>query len=302
MASDFSVFDFRAHPVRVVMQEGAPWFVAVDVCRILDLSNSRKAVAGLDEDEVGVTNSYTPPSSLYTLNTPTEKKGVANSYSSPLNIISESGLYALIFRSRKETAKTFRKWVTSEVLPSLRQHGRYEVKPAPLTLAGGMTTLPAYFDAAPAAGALAIKDRVRLGSLCKRYAAALGLKPLTSEDEAYGVLRCYPMRLCEQVLAEILKTKVPAHREELEALICQIAEDCESDTHITIADILKAAKSSGIKLDEGTGDESKRIGRRLQYLSEKILSTASGRPFQIHRHRTNRGVRYTLNFTTKQLL
>lgn len=96
------------HLVRVVMDEaGEPWFVAKDVCDVLELTNSRKALADLEEDEKGVTTGYTP--------------GGNQSFAT----VNESGLYSLIFRSRKPEAKRFRKWVTSEVLPAIRKTGGY---------------------------------------------------------------------------------------------------------------------------------------------------------------------------------
>lgn len=91
----------------MVDQSGEPWFVAQDVCDILEHTNSRMAIQSLDDDEKGVSKVYTS----------TGEKEV--------NIINESGLYNLIFRSNKPQAKTFRKWVTSEVLPAIRKHGHY---------------------------------------------------------------------------------------------------------------------------------------------------------------------------------
>ena len=100
-------FDFEGADVRVVLIEENPWFVAVDICTVLGLNNTSKAMLSLDDDE-------------FTLTT------IQGSHR-PTNIISESGLYSLIFRSRKPEAKKFRKWVTSVVLPSLRRYGRYDI-------------------------------------------------------------------------------------------------------------------------------------------------------------------------------
>lgn len=100
-------FDFETNAVRVVIIEQAPWFVAADVCRVLEHSNSRMALKRLDDDEKGVTK-------VYTLGGEQE-----------MNIISESGLYALIVTSNIPTAKRFRKWVTAEVLPAIRRDGAY---------------------------------------------------------------------------------------------------------------------------------------------------------------------------------
>jgi prophage antirepressor-like protein len=97
--------------IRVVVRDDAPWWVAVDVCRALEIENPRDAISSLDDDEkITVGNPDGNP-----------RFGIPHQ----LNIISESGLYSLIFRSKKSEAKTFRRWVTHEVLPSIRQTGNY---------------------------------------------------------------------------------------------------------------------------------------------------------------------------------
>lgn len=111
-------FNFENQTVRVVEKQGEPWFVANDVCDVLGLTNPRQALTALDDDEkADVSLSYT------------SSNGVQQSRT--VNIINESGLYVLILRSRKATEKgtvqhKFRKWVTSEVLPSIRKTGQYE--------------------------------------------------------------------------------------------------------------------------------------------------------------------------------
>lgn len=103
-------FTFNAsnQQVRVVTIDDEPYFVAKDVCDILELTNSRMTVQSLDEDE---RRKYCLPRQGDTW------------------CVNESGLYHLIFQSRKPEAKAFRKWVTAEVLPALRKTGHYEVKP-----------------------------------------------------------------------------------------------------------------------------------------------------------------------------
>ena len=90
--------------VRAVVKDGEPWFVAKDVCDALEIGNVSQAVSYLDEDEKSniITNDI-----------------AQNGGRAPL-IINESGLYSLILRSRKPEAKKFKKWVTAEVLPSIR--------------------------------------------------------------------------------------------------------------------------------------------------------------------------------------
>lgn len=96
--------------VRVIMREEEPWFVAADVCRVLEIQNATQAVAVLDDDE----------RAMYSIG----RQGEAN-------LISESGLYSLIFRSKKKEAKAFRRWVTHEVLPTLRRNGAYALGASP---------------------------------------------------------------------------------------------------------------------------------------------------------------------------
>ena len=101
--------------IRMQMVDGEPWFAAKDVCELLGLDNSRQAVSRLDDDEKGVINSDTLGGKQ------------------ELTFVNESGMYALIFQSRKPQARAFRKWVTGEVLPSLRKYGYYVAPGAQLT-------------------------------------------------------------------------------------------------------------------------------------------------------------------------
>ena len=94
--------------LRTIVKEGEPWFVAIDVCKALEIANSRMAVDRLDDDE---------------------KNTVSLTDGTPGNpnktIVSESGLYSLALGSRKPQAKPFKRWVTHEVIPSIRKHGAY---------------------------------------------------------------------------------------------------------------------------------------------------------------------------------
>lgn len=100
-------FAFDTTTVRVVLIQGEPWFVAADVCSALDLPETHKAVARLDDDEKGRNSIPTP--------------GGAQD----MTVINEPGLYNLVLGSRKPEAKRFKRWVTHEVLPALRKHGAY---------------------------------------------------------------------------------------------------------------------------------------------------------------------------------
>ena len=90
--------------LRIIDQEGEPWFVATDVCKILDLSNPTVAVERLDEDE----------RSKFNLG----RQGFGTA-------VNESGLYSLVLGSRKPEAKQFKRWITHEVIPTIRKHGMY---------------------------------------------------------------------------------------------------------------------------------------------------------------------------------
>lgn len=110
--SNIVPFDFNGNQVRVFQDEnGDPWFVAKDVCDVLEIANSRDAVADLDDDEK---------------NTVVLNDG--NRGNPNITTISESGFYSIALRSRKEVSKPFRRWVTREVLPSIRKTGKYEAE------------------------------------------------------------------------------------------------------------------------------------------------------------------------------
>lgn len=105
--SNIQIFNYQSNEVRTVEMGGEPWFVLKDVCNILGVVNDRNVAARLDEDEKGVCQ-------MDTLG------GTQN-----VTVVSESGLYHVILRSDKPEAAPFRKWVTSEVLPSIRKNGGY---------------------------------------------------------------------------------------------------------------------------------------------------------------------------------
>ena len=110
MNNEIQQFDFRGASLRTLTDKaGEPWFVAKDVCDILELGNTTNALRALDEDEkTNFTNCNV----------------AQNGGRAPL-IISEPGLYKLIMRSRKPEAKEFQRWVTHDVLPQIRRTGGY---------------------------------------------------------------------------------------------------------------------------------------------------------------------------------
>lgn len=106
--SNIIPFEYNSRQVRTIVKDGELWFVAKDVCDILEISNGRDAVSRLDEDEK-------------------DAVGIADAIGreQQTTIISESGVYALVFTSRKEEAENFKRWIRKEVIPSIRKHGAY---------------------------------------------------------------------------------------------------------------------------------------------------------------------------------
>lgn len=102
---------------------GDTWWAATDVCDVLEIRNSRQALSKLDDDEKQILDRKEIEN--YVTNNDTVFKQVPS-----LTFINESGLYSLILRSRKKEAKIFKKWITSEVLPSIRGTGRYDIAEA----------------------------------------------------------------------------------------------------------------------------------------------------------------------------
>ena len=96
--------------VRSVLKDGAPWFVAVDVCKALGLNQVTRAMSRLDSDEGGLLEVPHPQNADKTIE---------------INAVSEAGLYHLILCSKKPEARAFKRWITHEVIPSIRKHGAY---------------------------------------------------------------------------------------------------------------------------------------------------------------------------------
>ncbi|MDM8399514.1 phage antirepressor protein [Acinetobacter baumannii] len=104
--NNVSVFNFNQNEVRTIVKEdGEIWFVLSDVCNVLEIGNPSDAARRLDNDEVTL--------------------DIIEGNHRPTNLVNESGLYSLVLTSRKPEAKQFKKWVTSDVLPSIRKNGGY---------------------------------------------------------------------------------------------------------------------------------------------------------------------------------
>lgn len=102
--NSLKVFNFQSNNIRVINQNNEPWFVAKDVCDVLEIKNTSDALKRLDNDERARFN--------------LGRQGETNT-------INEYGLYSLVLASRKPEAKSFKRWVTHEVIPSIRKYGTY---------------------------------------------------------------------------------------------------------------------------------------------------------------------------------
>jgi len=114
-------FAYQGRQIRVTTDEhGVTWFVAADVCAVLDISNPSDALSRLDDDE----------------KTLISNEGQGRREAPTMNAVNEPGLYSLILGSRKPEAKAFKRWITHEVLPAIRRTGSYGVPAAPTLTPG----------------------------------------------------------------------------------------------------------------------------------------------------------------------
>lgn len=114
MLQELTRLTYKGNVVRTVEQDGAIWWVLVDVCKVLGIVRGARTVERLDEDEVR---------QAYLTDTTGRKQ--------QMYIINESGLYSVLLRSDKPEAKPFKRWVTHEVLPSIRRTGQYKAPSVP---------------------------------------------------------------------------------------------------------------------------------------------------------------------------
>ena len=115
MTSEIKLFNYGDNAVRTIEKDGEVWFVAKDVCDILELKDVTSALRSLDDDE---------KMTLQNERSHSGQRGGAQSF----NVISEAGLYKLAFRSNKPMAKDFTRWVTHEVIPAIFRTGSYSVQ------------------------------------------------------------------------------------------------------------------------------------------------------------------------------
>ena len=114
MSTELVPFHYSDTPVRVVVIDNEPWFVLADLCKVLTIGNGRDVAARLADDMKGVEPIDTPGGRQQ------------------MTVVSEAGMYEVVIRSDKPEAVTFRRWITTDVLPSIRRTGSYQTTPAAL--------------------------------------------------------------------------------------------------------------------------------------------------------------------------
>jgi anti-repressor protein len=176
--NDVTTFRFNGATVRTLVIAGEPWWMLRDVCDVLGLSNSRMVAERLDADEKGV-------SQMDTLGGPQDT-----------TIVNESGLYAVILRSDKHDARAFRKWITSEVVPTIRKTGHYgtEAPTGPRLLALAVLEAQRMIEEKDAA----ISALAPRAAVADRIEGAVGLKTLAEVGKINGI---GPRRIIDLLLA-----------------------------------------------------------------------------------------------------
>ena len=221
--------------LRVISQDGEPWFVAKDVCEALgvDTSHVRR---GLDDDEVATLPNW-------------QGKGAA-----PL-IVSEAGLYALILKSRKPEAKSFKRWVTHEVLPSIRETGGY-------VFSDGTEDE----DVLVARGLLAAQRMIERRD---KVIAELRPKALLAEAVVEPSPICYTVSECARYLANIDRT---IKRQDVFDELRSRGLMCKGSTAPTRKGIDTGRMVAVASEYREPGTNEKRAGRQRGHVTAKGLS------------------------------
>lgn len=221
-SSEFATFCFDDHEVRAVTIDGEPWFVAHDVEKSIALGNYANTYAKLDPSEKQQVEVHSPSGNSYLL-----------------NLVNESGLYLLVLRCHDAVrsgtpAHRFRRWITSEVVPTLRKTGTYSVAPAPAE------TTPAQPPVNPPPSTNpALEDALR---------KLQGLQAL--EEERYALIR-----LCEQLLQE----RLDATQAQIEALLAEQEKQrklCMENISTMLAQIKEIEQLRKVHLAKEFGIES----------------------------------------------
>lgn len=233
MEQALQVFSYNSKQVRTVERDGEIWFVAKDVCDVLEIQNVTQAVQNLDEDERAM---------YYIGRSPIHGGG------GEANIISEAGLYKLTFNSRKAEAKSFTRWVTHEVLPSIRQTGTYSVSQPRMS----HEELELRRDALNLERAKFINSMIEAPSF-----------PMTTETKTVFAHEVFKLASGHEYLAML-----PESTEKW-----YTATEIGNELGISANKVGRIAKSNGIKAPEGESNEYGRwIFSKSRYSSREVSS------------------------------
>lgn len=185
--NELKIFDYEGNQVRTIQKDGEPWFVLKDVCAVLKMRNSRMVADRLDDDEKGVSQ--------------TDTLGGAQE----MTVINESGLYHVILRSDKPEAKPFRRWVTSEVLPSIRRTGGYiagqeQLTPEELMAKALMVAQRTIADRDARISTLTVENQI-MAPKAEYFDELVDRNLLTNFRETAKQLGIPPKKFTEQLLA-----------------------------------------------------------------------------------------------------
>jgi len=240
-------FDFNTVPVRVLLRDEQPWFVAADVCRVLELANVTEATRSLDGDELDSVIMNSGDQGRKTL------------------IISESGLYTLIFKSRKAEAKKFRKWVTAEVLPAIRRTGGYAL-PVGNSASEGLELMSVLAFVRDSCAGWPLERQMAYGMMVRRYAKSMGVVFQTVEEPGVGRVFAFARPVLDAVrgtLAPMSGVLVNPEGQEMTALLRALHEQ-HGDTVLAAEEVRREAVRLGF------------FPRLLKLKSEMARSSAFG--------------------------
>ena len=292
-ASALSVFDFNESPLRVATASGGLiWFVAADVCRVLELSNPSEALKGLEEDERMTLSNTEGHSGL---------RGGAQSF----NVISESGLYALIFKSRKPEAKAFRKWVTGEVLPAIRKSGVYvapEAQAVPASVPAEAAEAPAPARALPTAASIGTLAEAGAGQVLAGKLSLAGARVVGQLLDT--ARRSLALGLAAPGPAFARQSEPTCSDRSMVRVLETAANRLPCSTLVQMSSLYSAAMEAGYAADlmrDGvlTPGASRAVGRRLQNLFGRLMTDGKGRKFSVWKRRSKRGAAYLFRFEEK---
>ena len=262
-STSLQIFNFEEKPVRTTTIDGEPWWVLVDVCACLGVANHRDSVRRLDKDDVDLTDVIDSIGR--------EQKTY---------VVNESGLYDLILRSDKPKAREFRRWITKEVLPSIRKTGKYSVKPE---------------ETSP----WKISEHVGMEALDRFLSGQITGSELAATAEALREIRLARVS-DERLTAPPQHVSVAAgsdpNPEETKQLILAVAASLEVGTLVDLEVFDAIAREMDLWTDlrgiAGAGAKARilaaRAGRRLAPWHGVLLMDSRGRGFRMYHDRTNR--------------